>query len=110
MGNFLIKTKEFVYFASKSYSRQIRRLPFVKLFYFALGCSCAMGMFALVQNARSRRNEYPFMIRGMRLNQGHPFFVWPNQNHMEQERDAGGGMEVRPARSSGEKGRSERLK
>ncbi len=66
---------DFFSLVTRSYSRQIRRLPFKPLFYFALGCGCAMAMFALIQNARSRRNQYPFMIKGMRLNQGHPFMV-----------------------------------
>ncbi len=38
---------DFFSLVSRSYSRQIRRLPFKPLFYFALGCGCAMAMFAV---------------------------------------------------------------
>lgn len=76
---------EFTALLSRSYSRQMAKLPWKKLFYFAMGCVCAMTMFALIQNARSRRNQYPFMIKGMKLNQGHPFMVKVNPEFQENQ-------------------------
>ena len=90
---------EFLNFVAKSYSKQVRKLPFKKLFFFTLGCGCAMGMFAVLQNSRSRRNQYPFMIKGMKLNQGHPFVV-PAPVHAQGQQQPGGQGAMPPASGS----------